>query len=238
MSELILLVTAEMAAAAGKIGLPLAVAAYRTGSDGRLCRRPLPPMRQENILFLAGALPAEPARLAEDIRRERAHWGYGELLYGGNSPPTALASALPDMPVWSGEEGNASGCGLVMNASDGTAVEKRFRKALAACGSARVMAWLPPMASFFSLPVREEKGRSINGEQLARFRQLAQCDAFDPALCCRYLLGEFGAVLYDDARSLAARLTRLRSVGVERILLPYEGLCELFGERELRAFLR
>ena len=234
MSELILLCRVEEAAEAARCGLRIALAAYAVGQDGRLYSRRLPEGLTAAALLLGGRLPGSSPVLAREISAECMRRGCEAIIC---CDAAARLAPLLKVPVYSFAP--ESGCGAVIStAISGGNLHGLFLDALAAFGRSGVIALVEPVRRRFDLPSADGEGRDMSGAELFEFSQSAVSSGFSPELCCRYLLAEDGAALYDNADTLGKKLEVLELLGVERVLLPYCELFELLGSDGLNSFLR
>ena len=234
MSELMLLCRTEEAADAARCGLPLALAAYAVGQDGRLYSQRLPEGLSAAAMLIDGRLPRNSPTLSREISAECMRRGCETVICCDSA---ARLAPPPGVSLYSFAQ--EPGCGVVIStAISGGSLRGLFSDALAAFGRSGVLALIEPVRRRFDLPSADGEGFEISGTELFEFSQSAVSSGFSPELCCRYLLAEDGAVLYDSADTLGKKLELLELLCVDKVLLPFRELLELLGSDGLNSFLR
>lgn len=199
MSELIALCNPENMGAVQKTGMKAACAAWRTGEDGRLWRLALPKVPPNSAMAIAGN-SAEELPL-DDVLRECSRLGLNEVLF--------LCEKEVDTTVE----------GVRIYAPRSTAISGGSLKQIFSGAAA---ALVEPAREHFFLSAAAGGSEPISSEQLENFLASSQCIEFSEELGCKYAFSDSGCVLYDDAQSLCLKLELLESIGVEKIVLPFE----------------
>ncbi len=193
MQELIVLCSPEDIDAVRSFGLPIAVAAWRWGDDGRLWRLPLPVLPRDSFMAVFGGGKI----CLDDMRSECARLGISEILWFADAEAPAM-----------------KGYGLYAPRS--TAICGGSLADIFAAGDCAI---IEPSCEYFTRP--GGVGEAISDERLAEIVSNARSSGFSVELGCKYAFTDEGCALYDDAETVAAKLDILRSLGVERAVLPY-----------------
>ena len=209
-------------------GLPIAHAAYRIDSGGRLAALALPPEVRGGLLLVTGtdcAAPPQPEALARDILRQclqRDYSGvvlepvlaaamtaleslcrrYGRTLY----VPERCGGQMPDARV------------VVSTALSGGTLRRRLEEVCRRFGPRRIALDLACVRADFSLPAPYGDGTALTARQLAALREQRPV-FFSPELCARYFTyGQGGMthfVLFDDADTLRRKMALAAELGIQ-----------------------
>lgn len=230
-------------------GLPIAYAAYRIDSGGRLSALPLPAVPPGGLLLISGTdcpVPPQPEALARDILRQclqRDYSGvvlepvltaaavtaleslcrhYGRTLY----VPERCGGQMPDVQV------------VVSTALSGGTLRRRLEEVCRRFGPRRIALDLACVRADFTLPAPYGDGRMLTAQQLASLR--AQRPVFfSPELCARYFTyeqeGMTHLVLFDDADTLRRKIGLGTELGIAAGMLSLpeaaEALPGLLGKK-------
>ena len=229
-------------------GLPIAHAAYRIDSGGRLAALALPPEVRSGLLLVTGTdcpSPPQPEALARDILRECLHRQYTGVVLEPVLPRPAVAalSALCrrygrtlHLPERSGTDADA--CVVVSTALSGGTLRRRLEEVCRRFGPRRIALDLACVRADFSLPAPYGDGSALTAQQLTALRGQRPV-FFSPELCARYFTyGEGGMthfVLFDDADTLRRKMALGAELGIQTgfLSLPEaaEALPQLLGKR-------
>lgn len=230
-------------------GLPIAHAAYRIDSGGRLAVLALPPEVRGGLLLVTGtdcAAPPQPEALARDILRQclqRDYSGvvlepvltaaattaleslcrrYGRTLY----VPERCGGQMPDARV------------VVSTALSGGTLRRRLEEVCRRFGPRRIALDLACVRADFSLPAPYGDGTALTARQLAALREQRPV-FFSPELCARYFTyeqeGMTHLVLFDDADTLRRKIGLGTELGIAAGMLSLpeaaEALPGLLGKK-------
>ncbi len=230
-------------------GLPIAHAAYRIDSGGRLAALALPPEVRGGLLLVTGtdcAAPPQPEALARDILRECLHRQYTGVVL----EPVLTAAAMTALESLCRRYGRTlyvpERCGgqmpdvqvVVSTALSGGTLRRRLEEVCRRFGPRRIALDLACVRADFSLPAPYGDGRMLTAQQLASLR--AQRPAFfSPELCARYFTyeqeGMTHLVLFDDADTLRRKIGLGTELGIAAGMLSLpeaaEALPGLLGKK-------
>lgn len=230
-------------------GLPIAHAAYRIDSGGRLAALALPPEVQGGLLLVTGtdcAAPPQPEALARDILRECLHRQYTGVVL----EPVLTAAAVTALESLCRRYGRTlyvpERCGgqmpdvqvVVSTALSGGTLRRRLEEVCRRFGPRRIALDLACVRADFSLPAPYGDGRMLTAQQLASLR--AQRPVFfSPELCARYFTyeqdGMTHLVLFDDADTLRRKIGLGTELGIAAGMLSLpeaaEALPGLLGKK-------
>lgn len=229
-------------------GLPIAHAAYRIDSGGRLAALALPPDVRGGLLLVTGtdcSSPPQPEALARDILQECLHRQYTGVVLEPVLPRPAVAalSALCrrygrtlHLPERSGTDADA--CVVVSTALSGGTLRRRLEEVCRSFGPRRIALDLACVRADFSLPAPYGDGTALTAQQLTALQEQRPV-FFSPELCARYFTyGQGGMthfVLFDDADTLRRKMSLAAelNIGTGFLTLPEaaEALPQLLGKR-------
>lgn len=229
-------------------GLPIAYAAYRIDSGGRLAALALPPEVRGGLLLVTGtdcAAPPQPEALARDILRQCLQRDYSGVVLEPVLPrPTVAAlSALCrrygrtlHLPERSGTDADA--CVVVSTALSGGTLRRRLEEVCRRFGPRRIALDLACVRADFSLPAPYGDGTALTARQLAALREQRPV-FFSPELCARYFTyeqeGMTHLVLFDDADTLRRKISLGTELGIAAGMLSLpeaaEALPGLLGKK-------
>ena len=229
-------------------GLPIAHAAYRIDSGGRLSALPLPAVPPGGLLLISGTdcpAPPQPEALARDILRECLHRQYTGVVLEPVLPRPAVAALSVlcrrygrtlHLPERSGT--GADACVVVSTALSGGTLRRRLEEVCRRFAPRPVTLDLACVRADFTLPAPYGDGRMLTAQQLASLR--AQRPVFfSPELCARYFTyeqeGMTHLVLFDDADTLRRKIGLGTELGIAAGMLSLpeaaEALPDLLGKK-------
>lgn len=230
-------------------GLPIAHAAYRIDSGGRLAALALPPEVRGGLLLVTGtdcAAPPQPEALARDILRECLHRQYTGVVL----EPVLTAAAMTALESLCRRYGRTlyvpERCGgqmpdarvVVSTALSGGTLRRRLEEVCRRFGPRRIALDLACVRADFSLPAPYGDGTALSARQLAALREQRPV-FFSPELCARYFTyGQGGMthfVLFDDADTLRRKIGLGTELGIAAGMLSLpeaaEALPGLLGKK-------
>ena len=209
-------------------GLPIAHAAYRIDSGGRLAALALPPEVRGGLLLVTGtdcAAPPQPEALARDILRQCLQRDYSGVVL----EPVLTAAAVTALESLCRRYGRTlyvpERCGgqmpdarvVVSTALSGGTLRRRLEEVCRRFGPRRIALDLACVRADFSLPAPYGDGAALSAQQLAALRGQRPV-FFSPELCARYFTyGEGGMthfVLFDDADTLRRKMSLAAELGI------------------------
>lgn len=209
-------------------GLPIAHAAYRIDSGGRLAALALPPEVRGGLLLVTGtdcAAPPQPEALARDILRQCLQRDYSGVVL----EPVLTAAAMTALESLCRRYGRTlyvpERCGgqmpdarvVVSTALSGGTLRRRLEEVCRRFGPRRIALDLACVRADFSLPAPYGDGAALSVQQLAALRGQRPV-FFSPELCARYFTyGEGGMthfVLFDDADTLRRKMSLAAELGI------------------------
>lgn len=230
-------------------GLPIAHAAYRIDSGGRLSALALPPEVRSGLLLVTGTdcpSPPQTEALARDILRQCLQRGYTGVVL----EPVLPAAAVTALETLCRSYGRTlyvpERCGgqtadariVVSTALSGGTLRRRLEEVCRRFGPRRIALDLACVRADFSLPAPYGDGTALTAQQLTALRGQRPV-FFSPELCARYFTyGEGGMthfVLFDDADTLRRKMALGAELGIQTgfLSLPEaaEALPQLLGKR-------
>lgn len=209
-------------------GLPIAHAAYRIDSGGRLAALALPPEVRGGLLLVTGtdcAAPPQPEALARDILRQCLQRDYSGVVL----EPVLTAAAMTALESLCRRYGRTlyvpERCGgqmpdarVVSTALSGGTLRRRLEEVCRRFGPRRIALDLACVRADFSLPAPYGDGTALTARQLAALREQRPV-FFSPELCARYFTyGQGGMthfVLFDDADTLRRKMALAAELGIQ-----------------------
>ena len=230
-------------------GLPIAHAAYRIDSGGRLAALALPPEVRGGLLLVTGtdcAAPPQPEALARDILRQCLQRDYSGVVL----EPVLTAAAMTALESLCRRYGRTlyipERCGgqmpdarvVVSTALSGGTLRRRLEEVCRRFGPRRIALDLACVRADFSLPAPYGDGTALTARQLAALREQRPV-FFSPELCARYFTyGQGGMthfVLFDDADTLRRKVGLGTELGIAAGMLSLpeaaEALPGLLGKK-------
>ena len=210
-------------------GLPIAHAAYRIASGGRLAALALPPEVRGGLLLVTGTdcpAPPQPEALARDILRQCLQRDYSGVVL----EPVLTAAAVTALESLcrrysrtlyvpercGGEMPDARA--VVSTALSGGTLRRRLEEVCRRFGPRRIALDLACVRADFSLPAPYGDGTALTARQLAALREQRPV-FFSPELCARYFTyGQGGMthfVLFDDADTLRRKMALAAELGIQ-----------------------
>lgn len=230
-------------------GLPIAHAAYRIDSGGRLSALPLPAVPPGGLLLISGAdcpAPPQPEALARDILRQCLQRGYTGVIL----EPVLTAAVMTALEILCRRYGRTlyvperfgvqttDAQVVVSTALSGGTLRRRLEEVCRSFGPRRIALDLACVRADFTLPAPYGDGRMLTVQQLTSLR--AQRPVFfSPELCARYFTyeqeGMTHLVLFDDADTLRRKIGLGTELGIAAGMLSLpeaaEALPQLLGKR-------
>lgn len=210
-------------------GLPIAHAAYRIDSGGRLAALALPPEVRGGLLLVTGtdcAAPPQPEALARDILRQCLQRDYSGVVL----EPVLTAAAMTALESLCRRYVRTlyvpERCGgqmpdarvVVSTALSGGTLRRRLEEVCRRFGPRRIALDLACVRADFSLPAPYGDGTALTTRQLAALREQRPV-FFSPELCARYFTyGQGGMthfVLFDDADTLRRKMALAAELGIQ-----------------------
>ena len=210
-------------------GLPIAHAAYRIDSGGRLAALALPPEVRGGLLLVTGtdcAAPPQPEALARDILRQCLQRDYSGVVL----EPVLTAAAVTALESLCRRYGRTlyvpERCGgqmpdarvVVSTALSGGTLRRRLEEVCRRFGPRRIALDLACVRADFSLPAPYGDGTALTARQLAALREQRPV-FFSPELCARYFTYRDGGmthfVLFDDADTLRRKMALAAELGIQ-----------------------
>ncbi len=230
-------------------GLPIAHAAYRIDSGGRLAALALPPEVRGGLLLVTGtdcAAPPQPEALARDILRQCLQRDYSGVVL----EPVLTAAAMTALESLCRRYGRTlyvpERCGgqmpdarvVVSTALSGGTLRRRLEEVCRRFGPRRIALDLACVRADFSLPAPYGDGTALTARQLAALREQRPV-FFSPELCARYFTYVQGGmthfVLFDDADTLRRKIGLGTELGIAAGMLSLpeaaEALPGLLGKK-------
>ena len=210
-------------------GLPIAHAAYRIDSGGRLAALALPPEVRGGLLLVTGtdcAAPPQPEALARDILRQCLQRDYSGVVLEPVLPRPAVAALSALCRRYGRTLYVPERCGgqmpdarvVVSTALSGGTLRRRLEEVCRRFGPRRIALDLACVRADFSLPAPYGDGTALTARQLAALREQRPV-FFSPELCARYFTyGQGGMthfVLFDDADTLRRKMALAAELGIQ-----------------------
>lgn len=230
-------------------GLPIAHAAYRIDSGGRLSALPLPAVPPGGLLLISGTdcpVPPQPEALARDILRQCLQRGYTGVIL----EPVLTAAVMTALEILCRRYGRTlyvpERCGVqttdaqvvVSTALSGGTLRRRLEEVCRSFGPRRIALDLACVRADFSLPAPYGDGTALTAQQLTALQEQRPV-FFSPELCARYFTyeqeGMTHLVLFDDADTLRRKIGLGTELGIAAGMLSLpeaaEALPGLLGKK-------
>lgn len=224
--------------------------AYRLTPELRLLRSEGGQNLRGGVMVISGEAEqphGDPLPLCRTILRECALRGFRGVLLDADSPSPVYESLARLLSRESSHRGVtlflpeplapcAPGCRvLIPSALSGGSLEQRLSGAVEQYGADRVVLAVEQVAEDFLLPAPTGCGKPLSTEELNRLtRELHPAVHFSRPLCARYFTycrgGAFHLVLFDDRDTFKQKITRARTCGVHRFLLPWCDISDAPGD--------
>ena len=230
-------------------GLPIAHAAYRIDSGGRLAALALPPEVRGGLLLVTGAdcaAPPQPEALARDILRQCLQRDYSGVVLEPALTAAAMTALESLCRRYSRTLYVPERCGgqmpdarvVVSTALSGGTLRRRLEEVCRRFGPRRIALDLACVRADFSLPAPYGDGTVLTARQLAALREQRPV-FFSPELCARYFTyeqeGMTHLVLFDDADTLRRKISLGTELGIAAGMLSLpeaaEALPGLLGKK-------